>query len=83
MKEDGEIWFPAKRYGWGWGLANCWQGLLIQGGYIVLVILGARLLLARGEQTWFWILFGLVTALLIAIHCWKGEKPQWRWGDRG
>jgi hypothetical protein len=21
-----KIWFPAKRYGWGWGLPCCWQG---------------------------------------------------------
>jgi len=21
-----EFWFPAKRYGWGWGLPVAWQG---------------------------------------------------------
>jgi hypothetical protein len=25
---DDDFWFPAKRYGWGWGLPVKWQGLV-------------------------------------------------------
>ena len=26
MNEKFQYWFPAKRYGWGWGLPQTWQG---------------------------------------------------------
>jgi hypothetical protein len=36
-----EYWFPAKRYGWGWGLPTAWQGWLVFVGYILLLVVGA------------------------------------------
>jgi hypothetical protein len=75
-----KFWFPAKRYGWGWGLAHCWQGLLVQIGYVVLSVASAKLLLPRGHKNLFWISFLIATVLFLAIHCIKGEKPvAWRW----
>lgn len=80
--EKETFWFPAKRYGWGWGLANCWQGLAIQIGYVVLLVLGAKVLLPRGQASEFSMLVVVGTAALVAIHWWKGEKPlRWRWGQ--
>jgi hypothetical protein len=38
-----EYWFPAKRYGWGWGLPTAWQGWLVFVGYILLLVVGAFL----------------------------------------
>jgi hypothetical protein len=29
VTEPPEYWFPAKRYGWGWGLPQTWQGWLV------------------------------------------------------
>jgi len=26
---ERKIWFPAKRYGWGWGPPVCWQGWVV------------------------------------------------------
>jgi len=26
MQTERDYWFPAKRYGWGWGIPNRWQG---------------------------------------------------------
>ncbi len=81
--DDDKFWFPAKRYGWGWGIANCWQGLLVQVGFVVLVIAGARTLLPRGQHAAFWTLFIVSIVLFIAIHWWKGEKPlAWLWGKK-
>ncbi len=77
---EPRFWFPAKRYGWGWGLANCWQGLVVQIGYVAVLIAGAKILLpeARGD---FWTLVAVSTEALIAVHWLKGEKPlRWRWG---
>jgi hypothetical protein len=36
-------WFPAKRYGWGWGLPCAWQGWLVLVGYLGLMVGAARL----------------------------------------
>jgi len=80
-EKDTDFWFPAKRYGWGWGLATCWQGLAVQVGYIVLLFAGAKIWLPRGQRAEFWGLLIVSTILLIAIHWLKGEKPlAWRWG---
>jgi hypothetical protein len=29
MSVEKKYWFPAKRYGWGWGIPNVWQGWLV------------------------------------------------------
>ncbi len=29
MQTEPKYWFPAKRYGWGWGIPNTWQGWLV------------------------------------------------------
>jgi hypothetical protein len=79
------IWFPAKRFGWGWGLPCCWQGWVVMIGWIAAFIAGLVLIL-RGEPTAGRAVLVLpflvgMAGLLIAI-CWaKGEKPRWRWGD--
>ena len=26
---EKEYWFPAKKYGWGWGLPSTWQGWVV------------------------------------------------------
>jgi hypothetical protein len=74
-----KIWFEAKRYGWGWGLATCWQGWLV---YLVFVVLfaGAAFALLPKRPMKFDLAAVTLAALLIAICWWKGEKPRWRWG---
>ena len=75
---DKHYWFPAKRYGWGWGAPTCWQGWAVMGVYLV-VVLGATPLAERHMVAYLATTF-VATALLIAI-CWrKGEPPRWRWG---
>jgi hypothetical protein len=76
-----DFWFPAKRHGWGWGPANCWQGRLVQAGYLISVITAAWILLFEGRDRLFWILFAAATIAFVAIHWWKGEKRAWRRTD--
>ena len=74
-----KIWFPAKRYGWGWGFPICWQGWVVFGVYFAL-LLGASFLLLPKYFVFFYLFMTPISVLLIAI-CWlKGEKPCWRWG---
>jgi hypothetical protein len=76
---EKEIWFPAKRYGWGWGLPCRWQGWVVLGVWLLMIILSALFLMPKHPWLFEGALWTLVAAL-IAICWWKGEKPRWRWG---
>ncbi|WP_347261226.1 hypothetical protein [Rudaea sp.] len=82
--EQREIWFPAKRYGWGWGLPVAWQGWLVLAGYFLLATGGAGILLSRPQTATSAMAFMgyiLLLTLALVVVCWaKGEKPKWRWG---
>ncbi len=80
MAPDKKYWFPAKRFGWGWGPPSAWQGWLVFLIYLALVLAGIPLIQAsRGSA--IYIIYALsLTALFIGI-CWlKGEPPRWRSG---
>jgi hypothetical protein len=78
------IWFPAKRWGWGWGPPVRWQGWAFMVIWLAALLAGALALLP-GEPTAGRIILLLafltaMSAIMIAV-CWiKGEKPRWRWG---
>jgi len=77
--EPRDIWFPAKRYGWGWGFPIAWQGWIVYGVFIALVIAGS-IWYARTLNLLFFAYLIVISAALIAICWWKGEPPHWRWG---
>ena len=78
-EEKKKVWFEAKRYGWGWGLATCWQGWLV---YILFFVLlaGAAVSLLPKRLMEFDIATVVLAGLLIAVCWWKRAKPRWRWG---
>lgn len=80
MKNSPEkkIWFPAKRYGWGWGPPTCWQGWAVLLLWVAMVF-ASTLLLGRHPVWQVVCLCGLIL-LLMLVCFWKGEKPRWRWG---
>ena len=71
-----KYWFAAKRYGWGWGLPLCWQGWVVMGVWLAVLVPVVILLEepARGTAVL------LESVVLVAICWWKGEPPRWRWG---
>ena len=74
-------WFPAKRYGWGWGLPVAWQGWIVLIAFVGLFGAGFLVFPPSTEIGPLLIYVFLLTAGLIAI-CWlKGEPPRWRWGN--
>ena len=74
-------WFPAKRYGWGWGLPITWQGRVVFAVFFGLVAAGAFLFPPRQMLVTYVVYVVLLCVVLIGI-CWlKGEPPRWRWGD--
>ncbi len=82
MADTPTYWFPAKRYGWGWGLPSAWQGWVVLGLFIAMLGLGAVLWPPRHDRLPFMAWTGVLVLLLMAC-CWlKGEPPGWRWGSR-
>ncbi|GAA5177115.1 hypothetical protein GCM10025771_13700 [Niveibacterium umoris] len=79
---EKQYWFPAKRYGWGWGVPTMWQGWVVLGLFVSLVLAGVVTVLPTYGTTGFAAYTGVLTLALTAI-CWvKGERPQWRWGKK-
>ena len=77
-----QYWFPAKKYGWGWGMPLCWQGWCVLAAYVIPVIAAAMFKLPDREPALFWLMFALQTLVYFVMCWWKGEPPQWRWGTK-
>ena len=77
---DSRPWFKAKTYGWGWGLANTWQGWVSYAGYVALMAASGMFFPPSRTPALFFASVLVWSAALLGI-CWlKGEKPKWRWG---
>ena len=75
-------WFPAKRYGWGWGLPRAWQGWVVLAIFGILILAGAVVLLPHRGQVTF-VVYSALLCVLLMVVCWvKGEPPAWRWGGK-
>lgn len=80
MPAELKYWFPAKRYGWGWGLPLTWQGWLTFAVFLGLIVVGVFLFPPRHAPIAY-IIYVVVLSLLLTGVCWlKGEPPRWRWG---
>ena len=76
MQDERKYWFPAKRYGWGWGLPVTWQGWAVLVAFMVLMV-GGQIFV---QHDLLWPYRSLLIVLLIGV-CWlKGEPPRWRSG---
>lgn len=73
-------WFPAKRYGWGWGPPATWQGWIVFVGWI-LIVTAVSIVLAPYSLPLFFAFMAVMVMAIIAICYAKGEPPRWRWGD--
>jgi uncharacterized membrane protein YhaH (DUF805 family) len=81
MANEPTYWFPAKRFGWGWGVPTRWQGWAVVSLYIALLGLGGWLFPPERDLASFFVVVMLLTVMLV-VTCWiKGEPPEWRWGD--
>lgn len=73
-------WFRAKRYGWGWGLPDTWQGRVTLIAW-ALIFISISPWLALKSMPLFYVFAAAMAALLITICYLKGEPPRWRWGN--
>ena len=81
MQQDTGYWFPAKRYGWGWGLPLTWQGWAVFAGFLAMVAVGAAEIPRHSPVGFIAYVIGLCI-VLTAVCWWKGEPPRWRWGGQ-
>jgi hypothetical protein len=80
MNSNKKIWFPAKKYGWGWGPPCSWEGWVVLFIYIILALVGGLLL---GNRPGLFIPYMIcISGLFVAVAWIKGEPPKWRWGDK-
>jgi hypothetical protein len=79
MPPDRKFWFPAKHYGWGWGLPVSWQGWLVLAIFLGLLLGGAPIFVPKRPEAYFLYVF-VLSVLLTAVAWLKGEPPRWRWG---
>ena len=80
MQTQHRYWFPAKRYGWGWGVPSTWQGWVVLAIYAALLTFGIFRFRPEPDFGPFIGYVAVCSALLVVI-CWlKGEPPKWRWG---
>ena len=82
MNTKPRYWFPAKTYGWGWGLPSTWQGWLVFTLFHVLLF-GAIPLIHPGRHVLGFILYVAGLSAVLLVICWRtGEPTHWRWGKK-
>ena len=77
---EHRYWFPAKRYGWGWGFPITWEGWVVFLGFLGFVMAGALFIHPRTDLAGFLMYIGVLSLLFAGICWWKGEPARWRWG---
>ena len=81
MNNDNRYWFPAKRYGWGWGPPRRWQGWVVLLIWLAAIVVAALRLMPGHPAAFLGFNLVMVVLLLFICHA-KGEPPAWRWGER-
>lgn len=80
MTEPKRYWFPAKKYGWGWGLPLTWQGWAVLIAFMLLLLGGTILISPAVSPVKHLLYVTVLSAVLVGICYVKGEPPKWRWG---
>jgi len=79
---ESRYWFPAKRYGCGWGPPRTWQGRLVLVAFFALLAVGALVFLPKQQPGSFVIYTAFLVLVLITVFYLTGEPPRWRWGKK-
>ena len=74
-------WFEQKRYGLGAGRPIAWQGWLVLGVYLVIVIAAAQLADRNPWITGSVVITATALLLVVAARTTRGGW-RWRWGGR-
>lgn len=85
-----DVWFKAKKYGWGWGLPANRKGWIAFGAFIAVWFIALLWLLGpHGTEqptTSAFVLFVIIAladaAALTYVSFKYGESPKWNWGKK-
>jgi len=81
--EKKKLWFPAKKYGFGWGLPIAWQGWVVLISYLLLIFIGSAALTNSAINIIWFLSYALILTALFIFICWKkGKKTGLRWGNK-
>ena len=80
MPDRPPYWFPAKRFGWGWGPPQTWEGWAALAALIGLAVAGVIAFPPTRGAGAFVAYQVALSLLFLALCWWKGEPPRWRWG---
>jgi hypothetical protein len=69
----GTWWFPVRRCLPGWGLPVCWQGWLVLGGYLALLI-GPHLIFPR-QFAAYYVAYAIALTVILAVVISKKGEP--------
>lgn len=78
FNDYNEYWFPANRYGWGWGLPCRWQGWAVLTPFVA--VFGLLIVFVPPDEhpRVFFISLFLLSVLSTLIFWLKGEPAKWR-----
>lgn len=79
-QKNSSVWFPAKRYGYGWGFPVAWQGWVVLAVYLGGVMAVLHWLPPRRFPLIGGAALVLATGVLVLVVRARGEPPRWRWG---
>jgi hypothetical protein len=80
MLRGPPYWFPAKRYGWGWGFPITWQGWVVFAVYFLALPLGCLFFPPHQRGVEFFVYTQGISLALVFVGWLKGEPTRWRWG---
>jgi hypothetical protein len=82
MENRKAYWFPARTYGWGWGIPTAWQGWVVLIAYLAGIVAAAVFVQPEERPVEFFAILGALTIALLVVCWFKGEPPTWRWGRK-
>jgi hypothetical protein len=82
IEKPNKYWFPAKHYGWGWGVPRAWQGWVVLTVYVVVLEAAIHFLLPAHHALMFAAAIVVATLVLLLVCLRKGEPLRWRWGKQ-
>jgi hypothetical protein len=75
-------WFPAKRYGWGWGFPASWQGWMVIALYALLAAAGAIVIVPTDRPGAF-VAYMLVLGALLTLFAGSRRATAMALGQAG
>ncbi|MHB1273147.1 MAG: hypothetical protein ACYCZD_10330 [Rhodanobacter sp.] len=75
-------WFPAKHYGWGWGVPTVWQGWVVLIVYVAVSVATGLIFSPTENALTFYAGLTIATIALLLVCLLKGEPPRWRSGSQ-